>query len=150
MCFKRNYLPRVIVHRIINEVDQRGPLPSPHHNTQRSRTHFSCLALGVTPGLLNYKNLISPNKPNVLLHTNSTVGLLAMSQLRQLVLCNVKCSPIHTLAEILKNTSIKNSDLYSHCQSQLLSAKQHCMCSCYNFINNLGKQRILQQIAVAF
>lgn len=79
------------------------------HSTQGSCTHFSCLALCVTPGLLNYKNLISPNKPNALLHTNSTVGLLAMSQLRQLVLCNVKCSPMHTLAEILKNTSIKNS-----------------------------------------
>ena len=83
-------------------------------------------------------------------HTNSTVGLLALSQLRQLVLFNMKCSPIHTLAGILKNTSLKNSDLSSHCQSQLLSAKQHCMCSWHNFINNLGKQRILQQIAVAF
>lgn len=83
-------------------------------------------------------------------HTNSTVGLIAISQLRQLVLFNVKCSPIHTLAEILKNTSIANSHLFSHRQSQLLSAKRHCMCSWHNFINNLGKQRILQQIAVAF
>lgn len=84
------------------------------------------------------------------LPNNGTVGLIAMSQLRQLVLFNVRSSPIHTLAEILKNTSIENSDLFSHCQSQLLGAKQHCMCSWHNFINNLGKQRILQQIAVAF
>lgn len=34
--------------------------------------------------------------------------------------------------------------------SQLLSAKQYCMRSRHNFINTLGKQRILQQIAVAF
>jgi hypothetical protein len=54
----------------------------------------------------------------------SIMALLAISQLRQLVLFNMKCSPIHTLAGILKKTtSAKNADLFSHCQSQLLKCK---------------------------
>lgn len=131
-------------------------LPPPHLIIPHTHTHkgscmqFKCLALYVTPGRLNCNNLSFPNKLNALTLHQQYSGLINHSQLRQLVLFNVKCYPIWTLAEMLKNTSIKNSDLLSHCQSQLPSAKQHSMCSWHNFINNLGKQRILQQIAVAF
>ena len=60
-------------------------------------------------------------------------------------------SNTHTGRHTGEKKSIEDSDLFSHCQSQqLLSAKQHCMSSWHNFINNLGKQRILQQIPVVF
>lgn len=150
-----NYLPWMMMWRGVTlgwSGWASNPLHTPlFHNTQ-GVTHGLQLPCSVCyTWTMEYVRLRVPPINSVLWqHTNSTVGLLALSQLRQLVLFNMKYSPIRTLAGILKNTSLKNSDLSSHCQSQLLSAKQHCMCSWHNFINNLGKQRILQQIAVAF
>lgn len=132
--------------------EKRLLTPSRPHNstTQQEAVHVFQLPCSVCYTWTTKSIRIEVPPVMLWLHTHSTVGLIAISQLRQLVLFNVKCSPIHTLAEIVKNASIKNSDLFSHFQSQLLSANQCCMCFWHNFINNLGKQRILQQIAVAF
>lgn len=139
------------VRRVItlNSPDCYLALYRPQSTGPGGHTHSNYCAMCVTSEPLR-KKLSFPIKPVTLTTHQQYSGLLAISQLRQLVLFNMKCSPIHTLAGVLKNTSIKKADLFSHCQSQLPSAKHHCMCSWHNFINNLGKQRILQQIAVAF